>query len=498
LAGSVAVIASQGTADRLSRTDSRFLVPHAVRTAVVCDGLDEWREGLAELGVGAPEGGSEPPDLAVTTSMTLEAAIATGARGIIVEGKDARRPLQAAGYLAQVFLPLPDATSPDVLVPLDHPLAARYALVEWIAASRRWKRLRNQTLSRLLRIPGLPLPLQVISVGLHHPGRPRLLSQAAALGLPDAADWILAPGHGDRLSRGVFLVFPPGRPRPAWVVKFARVPGWSEPFDSDERAYRFVAEAGGAAARHVPRPLGRTTVDGLDVSVETAAVGPRLIAYLHSGASRRAKRSAVDRIARWVVEFGHETAAPPSALVPEFERLERQVLTRYPVRDDLVSRLGPVPAVLQHNDLGTWNLVVTPDDFTALDWESARRYGLPLWDLWYFLMDASAHLDGATTLDEREEHFARLFKGELPASASLFDWTRAAVREQQIPEGSLGGLSALCWMHHGLSPQARAASVRRFEPAAEPPFWLRLVERLARRWLEDPGLGVDWDRWRRR
>jgi hypothetical protein len=71
------------------------------------------------------------------------------------------------------------------------------------------------------------------------------------------------------------------------------------------------------------------------------------------------------------------------------------------------------------------------------------------------------------------------------------------VREQGVPEESVGSLATLCWMQHGLSSEARAASAERFEAGAEPQFWLVLLERLAHRWLEDPALGPDWDRWRR-
>ena len=476
----------------MSRTDSRFLLPHAVRTAVVIGGLEEWREGLAEAGVGE----SESPDLAVTTAWEVGTAIETNAAAILVEGDGAAGPLRAAGYDVRRFVSLPDPSRPEVLFPVDERRATRYALTEWIAASRRWKRLRNSALAALLRVPRLPVRLPVVTVAARRPAPPRLLAHAVELGLPANPAWVLAPAQGDLLSRGVFLVFAPGRARPSWVLKFARVAGWRDPFERDEEAYRFVAAAGETAARHAPRPVGRTSLDGLEMSVETAAVGPRLIAYLHSSAARRSKDTVVDRISSWLVELGRDTAARGSALEPELDRLEREVVPRWPVPADLVRGLGGVPAVLQHNDLGTWNVVVGGGDFTVLDWEDARRHGLPLWDLWYLLMDATAHRDGASTLDERENHFVRLFRGELASSARLFHWTRVAVGEQRVPAESVGTLATLCWMQHGLSSEARAASVKLFDPRTEPVFWLDLLERLARRWLEDPELGLRWDRWR--
>jgi hypothetical protein len=158
--------------------------------------------------------------------------------------------------------------------------------------------------------------------------------------------------------------------------------------------------------------------------------------------------------------------------------------------------------VLQHNDLGTWNIVVdpaTPASFTALDWESARPVGLPLWDLWYFLQDALGVLDGFAGLSDhdlvrREAHALRLFRGELSTSEVLFEWTRRAVAACGIPDGAVGSLATLCFVHHGLSHATRAEAVRRHTPeaAALDMLW----PRLAKGWLEDPALGVGWTGWR--
>ena len=102
--------------------------------------------------------------------------------------------------------------------------------------------------------------------------------------------------------------------------------------------------------------------------------------------------------------------------------------------------LASLPAVLQHNDLGTWNIVSDGGaDFTAVDWESANPSGLPLWDLWYFLADALRLLDGEEAADSGA--FARLFRGEAPASPELFRWTRTAVEALAIPAQVVGKLA---------------------------------------------------------
>jgi hypothetical protein len=306
---------------------------------------------------------------------------------------------------------------------------------------------------------------------------------------------VLAPAQGDRLSRAVFLVFPPGAREPSHAVKFARVAGWSEPFDLDEAALRLLVGAGERVTRRVPRLLGRRTVDGLEASVETAASGQRLIGFLHGDAPEPHKRKVIDAIADWIVELGRSTRASAATLAPELDRLANDFLRdrrAVPDGERLLGGVKGVPSVLQHNDLGTWNIVVGAGTFTVLDWESARRHGFPLWDLWYFLMDAEAHMAGAATLEEREEHFARLFSGGLPGSEHLFRWTDRAAAALDVPDAALGGLATLCWIHHGHSTVVREAELSRFEESREPAFWLRLLERLRDRWLSDPALGPGW------
>jgi hypothetical protein len=159
--------------------------------------------------------------------------------------------------------------------------------------------------------------------------------------------------------------------------------------------------------------------------------------------------------------------------------------------------------VLQHNDLGTWNIVVQPPladaRFTVLDWEAAQRVGMPLWDLWYFLQYALAQLDGVSGLSEhsrawQEEHAVRLFKGELSASATLFEWTRRVVSACGIAERAVGPLATLGFLHHGLAQSDRERTVGRHAPGVG--TIETVAPRLARRWLTEPGLGSGWDRWR--
>jgi hypothetical protein len=403
-----------------------------------------------------------------------------------------RARLEHAGLEVARFLPLPSVERTEMFLPLERPRAARYALERWTPPSGGWKRARNRLLLLLLERGVIPPVRPLVTLGARRPAPPFLVRRASDLGVPAGADWLLTPGQGDELSRGAFHLFPPGDANPAWVLKFARVPGYLEPFERDERGLRLAARAGPAAAAHAPRLLGRFDVDGLHASVETAAAGQRLIGFLHSGASAAAKQAAVEAVASWLLDVGRETAEPAGALAAERRRLAEGVVPRWQesgAPPDLVERVPPLPGVLQHNDLGSWNVVVGRGGFVAVDWESAREHGFPLWDLWYFLADALAHRDGVSTPAARAEHFVSLFSGALPSSRLLFGWTRRAAEAAGVPFAALGPLATLCWLSHGAADLARRGAADPRGAAAGEVF---TVERLARLWLYHPALGPGW------
>ena len=320
---------------------------------------------------------------------------------------------------------------------------------------------------------------------------------SARFDLPANVRPLLALGQGDALSRNVFHLFPPDSPLPRWVLKFARMPGYAEPFERDERGLRMAASAGGRVAAHAPRLLGRFEHHGIQASVETAAAGSRLRELLLRPGPRDEKLRLVDAVADWIIAVGRETAAEPGSLEYERRRLTEETVTPWRSQGasaDLVAALPPLVAVLQHNDLGSWNIVFEESGFQALDWESAREHGLPLWDLFYFLADALAILDGNTAGEERHLHTVRLFRGDLPSSKLLFGWTRRAVAEANVPPDAVGRIATLCWLHHSLSRVGRSATIAAFAKASAQP--VHGTERVAAAWLADPALGASWDRWR--
>jgi len=483
----------------LRRVDPRFLLNEPPRRAVVLGGLRGWAEGLAEAGVETvADRAVRPVDLAVAPAGLAHAAVATGARAVILEGRGGARSLQREGFAVERVLTRPELGRPDVLVPLDRPRVASFALAHWVSADSGRRRLRNRAAGVLVRHGQMPETGPVTAVGNRGAGLPFVLRTAVAQSaLPVASDSFLTLGQGDALSRNVFHVFAASGPEPAWVVKFSRLPGYEAPFVRDELGLELAREAGGPAAQHAPRYLGRFQVEGLHASVETAAPGGRLRSLLQGRLSWTKKLERVDEVAGWLVDIGRSTAGAPESLQPERARLEREVLPEWlalGARTDLVSGLPPLPGVLQHNDVGTWNVLVDEAGFTVVDWESARRWGFPLWDLVYFLTDALGALSGASTPAEEDDHARRLFRGDASTSSVLFGWIRRAVEALELPGDVVGPVITLCWLHHGLSHLARGETLEREAPGHQAA--LPAAERIGPIWLSDPALGPTWEAWR--
>ncbi len=480
----------------LHRVDPRFVLPHPVRRAVVLDGLDGWRTGLAAAGIDVVEEGADA-DLVVGSGRDAVAAAAAGAPSVIVEGARERR-LGDAGYRTRRLLLRPTRERPTLALPLDERVAVSYALEHWSVVDRRWKAARMQTARALAsrgRFPSWASP--VVTVATRQLGPPALIAAAEEFDLPGDVGWFLTLGQGDSLSRNAFQLFRPGAGQPEWILKFARVAGYSERFADDERGLALACSARGDVARRVPRLIGRFEVDGIPASLETAAAGRRLRDVLATPGNRDVKLQLIDRIGEWILELGRQTQRPAEALEPELERLRTEVVPSWrelAVPSDLVDELPALPAVAQHNDLGTWNVVADGDDFVVVDWENAKTIGMPLWDLLYFLADAFVHLDAPAVPEKLPGRIAGLFAGEEPSSHLLFGWVRRAVEATGVPSDSVGTVATLCWLSHSLSVRTHNIDLAALTPG-DPPR-VHGLEKIARAWMAHPALGPRWSVWR--
>ena len=478
----------------LRSADLRFAVPHAVEHALVLGTAQSEQAaamatGLEEAGVlvrrTAPTGGDRP-DLVVSPAGGAADALQLPGRAHLVLGRLPTGLRRRRAALPLLMRGAPDA--PRLVVPLASRGAFEYYL-RMSAPAGRVARAVSRTAAAATRlhlpthawVPSAALATLVLAEG--EDPRPCIVQAAARVGVRNGDSWLLRLGRGDDLQRAVFTVLE-GR-RPGWVVKFSRVAGYDRSFVGDAAGLELARTAGGPVSAHAPAHLGQLEVHGLTASVETAAVGIQVAHLL-----RTRPWPLLDAIARWILDVGRHTTGAGTSLEPERARMRQVVAdvgTELGAPTDLVDRVPAVPAVLQHNDLGGWNIISDGQDFTAVDWESARRPGFPMWDLYYFAADVFAKVDGPADVDTRVERTLRVFAGESPHSARLFGWVRQHAAALGVPLEALGPLASLCWLHHGQSPVRRTADLR---GAASAP--LGHHPRLARAWLEHPGLGASW------
>jgi len=482
----------------LHRVDPRFVLPHRVNRAVVLGGLHDWEAGLSSAGLELVDAATDGADLVVAPAGLVAAAQATQARAIMIEGGPGR-PLKRPEYRVSRLLLRPTRQRPTLALPLDQPAAVSYALEHWSVVDRHWKRARLRGAQALVArglFPSWGSP--IVTVTTRDGGPPLIVTAARDLGIPREVGWFLTFGQGDALSRNAFQLFLPGRGGPEWVLKFARVAGYSQRFDNDEAGLRLAQEAGGAVAAHAPRLVGRFEVDGLHASVETFAAGRRLRDVLITPGDRARKLRLIEQIAAWILELGRSTQAPPEAMAPELHRLRTEVVPTWAslsAGSDLIDELPRLVAVTQHNDLGAWNVVAGDQDFVVLDWENTRRDALPLWDLVYFLGNALVLLDGQYTAEELPRRMTQLFAGETAASSLLFTWIRRGAEAAAVPAEAVAAIATLCWLSHSLSAREHNVDIATFTPR-DPPR-VHGLEGIAQAWMAHPALGPGWSVWRR-
>jgi len=465
----------------------------------VLEGLEEWRAGLMSAGIEVSDGSSDrgPPDVVVSPARLAGKARHTRARSIIVEGSR-ERSFRGGDYRVRRLLLRPTRSRPTLALPLDQPASVSYALERWSVVDRHWKTARMRAAQGLVSrglFPSWGSP--VVTVATNAAGPPALVAAAGEFGVPSDVSWFLTFGQGDALSRNAFQLFNAGSEQPEWVLKFARVTGYSERFDNDERGLRLARAAGAVIAAHAPQLVGRFDLDGVHASLETAAAGSRLRDVLLTPGDRTAKLRLIERIGAWILELGRLTQTSPEALGAERKRLRSDVIPRWAdlgVHSELVDELPPLPAVAQHNDLGTWNVVADGGDFVVVDWENVREAALPLWDLLYFLGNAFVLLDGSDAPEQLPGRIVRLFAGEAPSSPLLFSWVRRALEMAAVPPDSVGAIATLCWLSHSQSVDVHNVDLVAFTPR-DPPR-MHGLEGIAQAWMGHPALGPSWNTWR--
>ncbi|MGI8680939.1 MAG: hypothetical protein ACR2JO_02155 [Mycobacteriales bacterium] len=370
---------------------------------------------------------------------------------------------------------LPDAERPRRYMPTGHPGAWTWYRNTLFRAPT----VRTRMARALLRIlEGWPtarllLPPALALIAERDEAPPR---QRGSAGLKHTA--ALTSGH-DAGSRTILLPFAPGAKWPTQVMKIATEERLREATREEQQRLHDVRRMlPPALAAFVPRPEAFRADSARAVSTEATACGPTMLVdsarWPHD---RRAAGTALVDIEQWLLGVHQATAREsPQDLATAWLGEPLAQLTRLtsvePAVVDLVGRAaaelrelqtGALVSVLQHYDVGPWNLVQTADGLRLVDWELDREagrngFGPPLVDLlyfscsWYFL--ATGRTSRAAELDGLVEFFVR-------PGRSAWQWRLLEERLEHfraaagLPTSCTWALLVSCWLERALIAQLR-------------------------------------------
>lgn len=443
-------------------------LPVPVRTTKVSGELDPWTEPLQAAGVNVDP--PEAPDLLIAPASRPDGL--ERARAALLVGRAPVRRLRSAGFETARILAWPSTRAPALVLPLDDPVVVRYALRHLSVPRTRLGAVRNRLVAEGLRSDAVTEALCAagvvpgsLTIASREGTLPFLVGRARAFGV-SAGRWVLVPARGS--GRASFHLFEPDADEPSFVLKFGP-PSLADSFRADERGLALAHELGDVAATHVPRQLGRTTVEGTPMSLETAAPGTPLVQLLRGQGNTGRKRALVEEVAGWLVELGARSRGRGiGAVLSELAVPTGLDLVTRPATDSLAAELADVPTVLEHGELGLQHVIVGRTGFVVIDWESAGR-GLPLADLAFLLVRALPLLDGDDT-GSAEDVARRVFSGSSPSSPAFFRWLRQGAEAADVPVERIGPLLSAIWLRYADAHRAH----------------------FARAWFSDPKLGTGW------
>ncbi|MGH2770341.1 MAG: phosphotransferase family protein [Actinomycetota bacterium] len=291
------------------------------------------------------------------------------------------------------------------------------------------------------------------------------IARASGIDL-DGYRWGLAAPGAYASQKILFFLFPPSgsgsAPVPRYVVKVPHSRDLSPRLENAWRALTQLRDLGIGDSETVPQPAFFGHHRALAIVGETALAG--------TGFRRRSGRSAdcpyFASALEWILRLAEapvgRSLADPARVAEGLRKLFGRFNEIYDLssahREFLsgeIESLGrvsePFPAVIQHGDPGTWNLLVTASGRVAfLDWEAAEARGMPLWDLLYFMRSYGILLSRHQGVRDSLEGFARQYLADTELGQTLAGASRRLSETIGLAGEFVRPLFFTCWMHRAL------------------------------------------------
>ncbi len=278
---------------------------------------------------------------------------------------------------------------------------------------------------------------------------------------------------GDYSSRKLlFFLFEGNNSQPTYIVKMVRDGIYNYRLDNEAQALNWLHANQVADSETLPQVVFSGHHAGLSIVGESIIAGRPFRNMSHNTATCPYAQSALD----WLVDLGAETkvldiASPSEIAASLYLLLTRFVEVYEPTEDqraflvDQIERIRQsetaVPLVFQHGDPGPWNMFVTPGGRVAvLDWEAAEQFGMPLWDLFYFMRSYSLDVGEKQGKDDRIPAFTRQFLADTPLSQLFVETLQRYCEVTKLDPSLVEPLFYTCWMHRALKEVTRISPGR--------------------------------------
>jgi hypothetical protein len=294
---------------------------------------------------------------------------------------------------------------------------------------------------------------------------PRWLRDVAAAAGTDVAGmrWALSAAGRYRSRKVVLFLLDDSADTPRYVVKLPRHPDESGRLEREAAALACLGDVGPDDAVAVPRIAFSGTVgrEELPVLGQVGLAGAPFRQRMSGGADDPLLETLVD----WATALAGRTATPaaPGEVAARLEPVLHDVLRRGAsdeerrVLTEAVTALAEapdLPLVLEHGDLGVWNVLVRLDGRPAvLDWEAGVPRGMPLWDVLYLLR--SYAVSSARTGSDRTRVAFGVLQGEPPLGDCLLQATGQYAASLRLDPSLLVPLLLTCWMHRAQKEASR-------------------------------------------
>jgi hypothetical protein len=324
---------------------------------------------------------------------------------------------------------------------------------------------RRLARGRLARLGWRRATLVVPDGGVGPAQPPQWLRDVASAGGVDVSGlrWALSAAGRYRSRKVVLFLLDPNADTPRYVVKLPRHPEESGRLEREAAALACLESAGPDDAVAVPLLAfsGKVGREALPVLGQAGLAGAPFRRRMSGSPDDPLLGTLVD----WVTALAAHTAAPaaPGEVGARLEPLLHDVLQRGAsdeerrVLTDAVAALAEapdLPLVLEHGDLGVWNVLVRLDGRPAvLDWEAGVPRGMPLWDLLYLLRSYAA--SSARTGSDRTRVAFDLMQGAPPLGDCLVEATGQYAASLRLDPSLLVPLLLTCWMHRAQKEASR-------------------------------------------